>query len=150
MLMIGCLARTYRFLAIAALIGLFGCGSSGSGSGSGGTSGSGGASSGGSGGASSGGAGGAATGGGGGISSGGSAGSGGGASCSCASGEGCLRPTVTRSPDTTLQPWVVWPSEADGKGTLIVSVVDAGTVINRITVANADMLPASASYPVDL
>src|SRR5258706_11630356 len=145
--------QAHRIFTIVIGLGAVGCGSSGT-AGGGGTAGPGGVSPGGTGGASSGGSGGNPSGGSGGVPSGGqggaSGGSGGAASCSCATGEGCLRPTVTRSADTSNQPWLVWPSEADGKGTLIVSAVDAGTVIIRVPMPNADMTPAAASYEFDL
>ena len=68
----------------------------------------------------------------------------------CADGEGCLLPTVTRTIDTSAQPWTVWPDEADGVGTLIVSASQATTVVARETVADADMTIEAPSYPVDL
>ena len=55
-----------------------------------------------------------------------------------------------RSADDSLQPWVVWPGQADGTGTLIVSANQGATAVSRVTVPGAQMMTASASYPVDL
>jgi hypothetical protein len=68
----------------------------------------------------------------------------------CAAGQGCLTITVTRTADVSAQPWTVWPAEADGKGALIVSAREGATVHARVTLANADMVPAAASYRLDL
>ncbi len=70
--------------------------------------------------------------------------------CTCTAGEGCLIVDVTRTADTQFQPWVVWPAEADGVGTLVVAAVAGTTTIARETVDNADMTPADAHYVVDL
>ena len=70
--------------------------------------------------------------------------------CACAGGQGCLTITVTRTTDVTNQPWTVWPNEADGAGTLIVSAREGASVRARMTVATANMVPATASYRVDL
>jgi len=68
----------------------------------------------------------------------------------CAAGEGCLIVDVTRTADTQFQPWIVWPAEADGVGTLVVAAVSGITTVARQTVDNADMTPAEAHYVVDL
>jgi hypothetical protein len=72
----------------------------------------------------------------------------------CNAGEGCLLVEVTRTADDSNMPWIVWPSEADGKGTLIVTAVEqasgGGAREERYTVADADFTSSSASYPVDL
>ena len=70
--------------------------------------------------------------------------------CACAGGQGCLTITGTRTTDVTNQPWTVWPNEADGAGTLIVSAREGASVRARMTVATANMVPATASYRVDL
>jgi hypothetical protein len=57
---------------------------------------------------------------------------------------------VTRAPGTSQQPWIKWPTVADGVGTLVVSASQNGTVTARVTVANADMRNADASYEVEL
>jgi hypothetical protein len=72
----------------------------------------------------------------------------------CNAGEGCLLVEVTRSADDSKMPWIVWPAEADGKGTLIVTAVEqssgGGAREERKTVTDADFTSASASYQVDL
>lgn len=68
----------------------------------------------------------------------------------CTAGQGCLAITVTRTADVSTQPWTVWPAEADGMGNLIVSAREGTTVRARMAVANVNMVPASASYRVDL
>lgn len=74
-----------------------------------------------------------------------------GAGCGpCATGEACLLVTITRAADDSSQPWVVWPSEADGVGTLIVSGVRESTTLARETVADANYVPSGSSYTVSL
>lgn len=68
----------------------------------------------------------------------------------CAATSGCLAVEVTREADTSMQPWVVWPTEADGTGTLIVSALQGTTVVARETYPGADMTGATASYTVPL
>lgn len=70
--------------------------------------------------------------------------------CTCGAGEGCLAITVTRTADVSAQPWTVWPAEADGTGTLIVSAREGVTNHARVTSPGANMTPAAASYRVDL
>lgn len=71
--------------------------------------------------------------------------------CSCGSGKQCLRVTVTRAADTTRQPWVVWPTQADGTGTLVVSAATRSLVVqDRVRIPNANFRPADASYGVAL
>lgn len=90
----------------------------------------------------------------GGSTAGGSAGgsTGGGASgCgACQATEGCLQVEVTRAADTSMQPWVAFPGQADGTGTLIISAVSMSTVYQRVSIMGANMVPASASYRADL
>ena len=69
---------------------------------------------------------------------------------SCAAGQGCVRPTVTRTSDDSLQPWVVWPTEADGMGTLIISAAQGPTTLARITVDDADVTSSTYRYQADL
>jgi hypothetical protein len=72
----------------------------------------------------------------------------------CAASEGCLLVEVTRTADDSNMPWKVWPTEADGKGTLIVTAVEQSSGgaarEERKTVPDADFTSASASYTVDL
>ena len=76
----------------------------------------------------------------------------------CAPGEGCVMAEVVRVERTDAQPWEWGGSPApmlDGVGMLIVSVVqrtegEGERVLVRETVADADMRPREASYPVDL
>lgn len=72
------------------------------------------------------------------------------AACTCGAGQGCLTITVTRTADVTNQPWTVWPNEADGTGTLIVSSREGVDTRVRKTVDNANFVPATASYRVVL
>lgn len=92
----------------------------------------------------------------GGATTGGASGAGGGvttgdtSACgSCAAGEGCVVVHVTRSEDTTAQPWVVWPDEADGVGILVVSV-GWGDIVRMARVTGADLKPAAAAYEATL
>jgi hypothetical protein len=73
-----------------------------------------------------------------------------GASCACGSSQGCILAVVTRVADEKNLPWKIWPSEADGAGTLIVSATQGTTVLARKSVANADLKTAGAKYEVDL
>jgi hypothetical protein len=68
----------------------------------------------------------------------------------CATGEACLLVTITRAADDSSQPWVLWPTEADGVGTLIVSAVSESTILARETVADANYVPSGSSYTVSL
>ncbi len=70
--------------------------------------------------------------------------------CACAGGQGCLAILVMRTNDVSAQPWTVWPNEADGRGTLIVSAREGASVRARMTVPDANMAPAGAAYNVDL
>ncbi|MBL8920275.1 MAG: hypothetical protein JNJ54_15520 [Myxococcaceae bacterium] len=90
-----------------------------------------------------------------GAAGGSSGGTGGGAApCTCGTGRTCVELVVTRSPDAGMQPWVVWPMEADGVGTLIGSVLVASSsptiVAARAVVNDADMKPLDARYVIDL
>lgn len=70
--------------------------------------------------------------------------------CTCAATSSCLRATVTRTANTSAQPWVAFAGQADGVGTLIVSATQGATVVSRKTLDNADVKPASASFAFDL
>ncbi len=92
----------------------------------------------------------------GGATTGGASGTGGGVTAGdtsacgiCATAEGCVVVHVTRSDDTTAQPWVVWPDEADGIGTLVVSV-GAGDIVRMARVTGADLKPPTAAYDATL
>jgi hypothetical protein len=99
-----------------------------------------------------------ADGGNGGGSGGGTGGAGGGAvPCSCGGGQTCVEIEVTRAPDAGFQPWVAFPSQADGVGTLIGSVFilgatafDPSILVARGTLPDADMKPSDARYVIDL
>jgi hypothetical protein len=70
--------------------------------------------------------------------------------CTCPSGQGCLRAIVTRAADTSMQPWVTFAKMgSDGVGTLVVSLLRGGAVLQRSTIEGADFKPASSSYPLD-
>ncbi|MBL8921258.1 MAG: hypothetical protein JNJ54_20510 [Myxococcaceae bacterium] len=85
---------------------------------------------------------------------GGGAGGGGPAPCTCGRGRGCVELVVTRAPDAGMQPWVVWPAEADGVGNLIGSLLVPSTsptvVAARAVVSGADFKPVDARYVIDL
>lgn len=71
--------------------------------------------------------------------------------CSCSTGKQCLRVTVGRASDTSKQPWVLWPTQADGTGTLVVSAVtDRYVLEDRVRIPNANFRAADASYGVAL
>ncbi len=70
--------------------------------------------------------------------------------CSCDVSQGCVLVTVTRQADTSMQPWVVWPADADGTGTLIVSATRESTTLARETVTGASYVAAGASNTVEL
>jgi hypothetical protein len=73
------------------------------------------------------------------------------ADCSgCGAGKGCIVVTVTRAADESMQPWKVWPTEADAVGTLVVGAMQGTTAVSRKTVANADFKAATAKYVVEL
>lgn len=73
-----------------------------------------------------------------------------GAACTCPAGEGCLRVTVTRNAADAQQPWVVWPTMADGVGTLVVGARAAAAVRARQTVPMTDVKPKEFRAVVDL
>lgn len=59
---------------------------------------------------------------------------------SCAVSEGCVSVDVSLSPDESKQPWQLWPNEADGVGTLVVSAFDpASSKLVRVTLSNVDV-----------
>jgi len=71
--------------------------------------------------------------------------------CSCAAGEACVRVRVTRATDTSRQPWVVWPTQADGAGTLRVSAVDSSYKFqDKASLPNVSFVAETASYGVPL
>lgn len=70
--------------------------------------------------------------------------------CTCDPSQGCILATITRQADDSMQPWVVWPSEADGTGTLIVSAIADTTTLARETVNGASYVAADASNTVEL
>ena len=70
--------------------------------------------------------------------------------CTCDATDGCIVVTITRQTDDSMQPWVVWPTEADGTGTLIVSAISGSTTLARETVADASYVSGDASYTVEL
>jgi len=71
--------------------------------------------------------------------------------CSCSSDKQCIRVTVTRMSDTSRQPWVLWPTQADGTGTLVVSAVTPTyTLQDRVRIPDANFLPPDARYGVAL
>jgi hypothetical protein len=62
---------------------------------------------------------------------------------------GCIESGVTRAADATSLPWRLWPAEADGRGTLIVSAYSAAAT-HYGQAANVDFTGASASYVVEV
>jgi len=69
----------------------------------------------------------------------------------CDAASACVTVEVTRVAEEDYLPWIVWPSEADGAGTLIVHAVRGTTdVLARATIADADMTAADASYTTSL
>lgn len=65
-------------------------------------------------------------------------------------GDACIEATVIRALGDSQQPWVKWPTFADGVGTLVVSASRDGAVSARVTAPNSDMRSAQASYVVEL
>jgi hypothetical protein len=58
----------------------------------------------------------------------------------CAASEGCVSVEVSLAADDSKQPWKVWPTEADGVGTLVVSAFDPGSSkLVRVTLSNVDV-----------
>jgi len=95
----------------------------------------------------------------GGSAAGGTAGGGGGAagtgvptaSCSqCQSTEGCLSVRVLRAANDSMSPWKVWPNDADGTGTLIVSATEGTNTHRAASPTPVDLTPASAAFLFDL
>ena len=72
--------------------------------------------------------------------------------CSCQASEGCIRVTVERSADTSGQPWVEWPDQADGSGTLTVSATSSSGALrqDKVLVPDASYLADDAVYGVAL
>jgi hypothetical protein len=71
--------------------------------------------------------------------------------CSCAATEACVRVRVTRSADTSRQPWVAWPTQADGAGTLRLTAVDAAYKFqDKASVPNVSFVAQAAQYGVPL
>jgi hypothetical protein len=68
----------------------------------------------------------------------------------CTAANACIAVEITRTAEEANLPWVVWPSEADGAGTLIVHAVMGSDVLARATVEDADMAPADARYEAPL
>lgn len=68
----------------------------------------------------------------------------------CGPENACLMVEVTRAEDDSFQPWVLWPDDADGIGTLIAHAVRESAVLARETLAGADMTPESASYAINM
>jgi len=71
--------------------------------------------------------------------------------CACASDQACIVVTVNRTADTSRQPWVLWPAQADGVGILRVSSVsESYTIQDKAIVVGASFVDADASYQVPL
>ncbi len=70
---------------------------------------------------------------------------------SCDPAEACIEVNVTRAADDSMQPWVLWPTEADGVGTLVVTATDPSSdVIARATAAGVDVTDEDALVVVEL
>lgn len=72
------------------------------------------------------------------------------ASCTCAPGQGCLTLVVGRTASDADKPWVLWPKEVDGVGTLIASASSEVTTLQMRSVADADYTDAGASQTIAL
>jgi hypothetical protein len=69
----------------------------------------------------------------------------------CDAANACVMLEITRVAEESYLPWIVWPSEADGVGTLIVHAMRGTTdVLARSTISGADMTAADASYTTNL
>lgn len=69
----------------------------------------------------------------------------------CDAANACITLEITRVAEDDYLPWIVWPSEADGVGTLIVHAVRGTTeVLARSTISGADMTAVDASYTTNL
>src|SRR5688572_8240742 len=80
-------------------------------------------------------------------------GSGGLMPCTCENpSDGCARVAVRSGADVSNQPWTLWPDEADGRGTLIVSAYSStgGSYFVWVGVPDADFSRLGNVYTVDL
>ena len=79
-------------------------------------------------------------------------GDGGSVSCTaCEPDEACLVVNVSRAADDSMLPWVVWPTEADGVGTLVVTAVDSSNAaVAAAEAPDADMNAEDAMVVVEL
>lgn len=71
--------------------------------------------------------------------------------CHCAVDQACIRVRVRRAADDSRMPWVVWPEQADGSGSLRVSAVsDAYVIQDKVSLPRVDLTLANATYGVPL
>ena len=64
--------------------------------------------------------------------------------CACGDTSGCLTLIVGRTADDTMMPWVLFPKEADGTGTLIASASNPPTVLARRAIEDVDLVSIPA------
>jgi len=85
-------------------------------------------------------------------SAGGTAGSGAGGAppCSCEASKGCIQVTATRAAVPQLLPWERWPSMADGKGTLVASALNGGSLAALKSLNDTDFTTQNPSYAINL
>lgn len=66
------------------------------------------------------------------------------ADCACGDTQGCLTLIVGRTADDSMMPWVLFPSEADGTGTLIASAAHDPTTLARRLIEDVDLVSVPA------
>jgi hypothetical protein len=69
--------------------------------------------------------------------------------CDCEASEACIKVTVTRDANISNQPWVLWPTQTDGTGTLTVSA-SAASLHDKVTLPAVSFVAADSVQGVAL
>jgi hypothetical protein len=80
----------------------------------------------------------------------GSSGAGGAVPCTCEAGKGCIQVTATRAAVPKLIPWERWPTMSDGKGSLVASALNGGSLAALKSLNDTDFTTPDPSYTINL